>query len=165
MKKLVATIASALVSLTMAAQSSVVYYTPVNKTMEVGLGFDRQSHKCVLSIIEEAKSDVDFSFDILNNEGESILNLNDEEGKVNVLPKTKKVNYYECNYELSMNELRQLMNTAKNSETIMINGQEFDSAELASTIQDIQKEWMKPAVPANGMKMMPPMGRPMEFKG
>ena len=165
MKKIFATIATVLVSLSMAAQGSVVYYTPINETMEVGFGFNRQSNKCVFSIIEESKKDVNFTFDLLDNNGKSVMETELEEGNINILPKTKKVSYYECNYELSPSELHQLMSTARNSETVVINGREFDSNIILASIKNISNEMMKPTENNNLKMRIPHQFRPMEFRG
>ena len=145
MKKMIAMVATLVIAISMNAQNSVVYYSPVSETMEVGVGFDRQSHKMVLSIIEESKKDVDFSFDILSDEGESVI-ADDmlDEGTVNVLPKTRKVSYYECNYSLSMPELMDLMAKAQKADKVLVNGQEIDGSQLAESLQSIAETYMQP---------------------
>lgn len=166
MKKLFATLAVVVVTLTASAQSSVVYYTPVNKTMEVGIGFDPYSHKCIFSIIEESKNDVDFTFDILNHNGQSVLGSTKalSEGKINIIPKTRKVSYYACNYELTIGELKSLIRTANDNGKVVINGVEFDGEELASMLKDIEDKWFKPAGANDRGRFFRP-GRPAELRG
>ncbi len=145
MKKVLATLAVVIVSVTMAAQSPVVYYTPVNKTMEVGIGFNPVSHKCILSILEESRKDVDFSLDILSDSGESVIDaaciLND--GWVNVIPKTRKVSYYTCNYELTEGQIAHIIEVARNNDTVVINGSEIDSGLLADSLEDLIYKWFR----------------------
>lgn len=145
MKKVLATLVAAIVSITMAAQSPVVYYAPVNKTMEVGIGFNPVSHKCILSVLEESKKDVDFSIDILNDNGESVIDaaciLND--GWENVIPKTRKVSYYTCNYELTGSQIARIIEMARNNDTVVINGTEIDSNQLANSLEELIDKWFK----------------------
>ena len=100
MKSLVIAIASLIATVSANAQNSTVYYAPVTTNMEVGLGFDRATNQCILSIIEEANEAVDFNFDIINTNGESVLTSELSEGNVNVMPKDRNADYYQCNYEL-----------------------------------------------------------------
>lgn len=145
MKKLLVTIVAVIASITMVAQSPVVYYTPVNKTMEVGIGFNPVSHKYILSILEESKKDVDFSIDILNNNGASvsdvacILNY----GWENVIPKTKKVNYYTCNYELTGDQISHIIEVARNNDVVVINGVKIDSNRLADSLEELNDKWLR----------------------
>ncbi len=145
MKKVLATLAAVIVSITMAAQSPVVYYTPVNKTMEVGIGFNPVSHKCILSILEESKKSVDFSIDILNDNGESVIDatgiLND--GWENVIPKTRKVSYYTCNYELTGGQIARIIEIARNNDAVVINGTEIDSKLLADSLEELIYKWFR----------------------
>ncbi len=145
MKKVLTTLAAVIASITMAAQSPVVYYTPVNKTMEVGIGFNPVSHKCILSILEESKKDVDFSLDILSEDGESATDvaciLND--GWVNVIPKTRKVSYYTCNYELTGSQIAHIIEAARNNDTVVINGAEIDSDLLADSLEGLIDKWFR----------------------
>ncbi|MCQ2214048.1 MAG: hypothetical protein MJZ36_10460 [Bacteroidaceae bacterium] len=163
MKKIIAAIATAIVSLTATAQNSEVFYSPVNETMEIGIGMDRQSHKVVLSIIEESKKDVDFSIDIVGKEGNSIMIQNLNEGSLNVIPKSRKVNYYLCNYEISMPQLMQLVMSAKNNEKIMINGQEIEGSVLAQALDNIQQEMPRIERRPTRMPHRPMMG--FHFRG
>jgi len=141
MKKFIAAIATAIVSLTATAQTTEVFYSPVNDTMEIGLGFDRQSHKCILSVIEESKKDVNFTFDIVNEQGDSKLVGTIDEGTLNVIPKTRKVNYYLCNYEITMPQLFQLVASSRHGEKVVINGQEIESDVLAKALNNISQEF------------------------
>ena len=84
MKSLVIAIASLIASVSANAQNSTVYYAPVTTNMEVGLGFDRATNQCILSIIEEADKAVDFNFDIINMNGESVLNSELTDGNINI---------------------------------------------------------------------------------
>ena len=92
MKSLLTAIASVIISVSANAQNSTVYYAPVTTNMEVGLGFDRKTNRCVLSIIEEASKAVDFNFNIVNKNGESVLFSEPSDGSINVMPKDKTDN-------------------------------------------------------------------------
>ena len=143
MKSLVIAIASLIASVSVNAQNSTVYYAPVTTNMEVGLGFDRATNKCILSIIEEADKAVDFNFDIINMNGESVLNSELNDGNINVMPKDKDGNYYQCNYAISVPELMDIIINAKDN-TVVINGTQVSSKALASAIENVQKE-LRPA--------------------
>ena len=160
MKKLavlaVSVIVSAIASLSMSAQT--VYYSPVNKTMEVGLGFDAKSHQAILSVIEESKDAADFSFDIMNGEGEIVMSREMEAKNVNVMPKDGDENYYQCNYTLSMPELFEILASSASNETAVINGVQVISKSLASAIQNVTPEHMQPVHPRF------PLNRPMAFR-
>ena len=121
MKSLVIAIASLIASVSANAQNATVYYAPVTTNMEVGLGFDRTSNQCILSIIEEADKAVDFNFDIINMNGESVLTSELSDGNINIMPKDKDGNYYQCNYALSVPELMDIIVNAKDN-TVVING-------------------------------------------
>jgi hypothetical protein len=114
--------------------------------MEVGLGFDRTSNQCILSIIEEADKAVDFNFDIINMNGESVLTSELSDGNINVMPKDKDGNYYQCNYALSVPELMDIIVNAKDN-TVVINGTQVSSKALANAIASVQKE-LRPAAQA-----------------
>ena len=146
MKSLVIAIASLIASVSANAQNATVYYAPVTTNMEVGLGFDRKSNQCILSIIEEADKAVDFNFDIINMNGESVINSELTDGNINVMPKDKDANYYQCNYALSVPELMDILVNAKDN-TIIINGTQVSSKALASAIESVQKE-LRPAAQA-----------------
>ena len=126
MKSLVIAIASLIASVSANAQNATVYYAPVTTNMEVGLGFDRKSNQCILSIIEEADKAVDFNFDIINMNGESVLTSELSDGNINVMPKDKDGNYYQCNYALSVPELMDIIVNAKDN-TVVINGTQVSS--------------------------------------
>ncbi len=145
MKKVLATLAAVIVSITMAAQSPVVYYTPVNKTMEVGIGFNPVSHKCILSILEESKKSVDFSIDILNDKGESVIDVTGilDDGWENVIPKTRKVSYYTCNYELTGGQIARIIEIARNNDAVVINGTEIDSKLLVDSLEELIYKWFR----------------------
>jgi hypothetical protein len=164
MKKMLATIAAVIVSLTMAAQSPVVYYTPVNKTMEVGIGFNPVSRKCILSILEESKKNVNFSLDILNGNGESVGNTTNllNNGRINIIPKTKKVNYYTCDYELTRDQINRIVEVAKNNDVVVINGVELDSNQLVSSLKQLNDKWFNPKDAK--MRLMRPR-QPRDFRG
>ena len=146
MKSLVIAIASLIASVSANAQNATVYYAPVTTNMEVGLGFDRKSNQCILSIIEEADKAVDFNFDIINMNGESVINSELTDGNINIMPKDKDGNYYQCNYALSVPELMDILVNAKDN-TIIINGTQVSSKALASAIESVQKE-LRPAAQA-----------------
>ena len=146
MKSLVIAIASLIASVSANAQNATVYYAPVTTNMEVGLGFDRTSNQCILSIIEEADKAVDFNFDIINMNGESVLTSELSDGNINVMPKDKDGNYYQCNYALSVPELMDIIVNAKDN-TVVINGTQVSSKALASAIASVQKE-LRPAAQA-----------------
>ena len=146
MKSLVIAIASLITSVSANAQNSTVYYAPVTTNMEVGLGFDRATNQCILSIIEEASEAVDFNFDIINMNGESVLASELSDGNVNVMPKDSKADYYQCNYALSVPELMDIIVNAKDN-TVVINGTQVSSKALASAIAEVQKE-LRPAAKA-----------------
>ena len=143
MKSLVIAIASLIASVSANAQNSTVYYAPVTTNMEVGLGFDRTTNQCILSIIEEADKAVDFNFDIINMNGESVLISELNDGNINVMPKDKDGNYYQCNYAISVPELMDIIINAKDN-TVVINGTQVSSKALASAIENVQKE-LRPA--------------------
>ena len=124
MKSLVIAIASLIATVSANAQNSTVYYAPVTTNMEVGLGFDRATNQCILSIIEEASKAVDFNFDIINTNGESVLTSELSEGNVNVMPKDRNAD-----------------------NTVVINGTQVSSKALASAIASVQKE-LRPAAKA-----------------
>ena len=146
MKSLVIAIASLIASVSANAQNATVYYAPVTTNMEVGLGFDRKSNQCILSIIEEADKAVDFNFDIINMNGESVLTSELSDGNINVMPKDKDGNYYQCNYALSVPELMDIIVNAKDN-TVVINGTQVSSKTLANAIASVQKE-LRPAAQA-----------------
>ena len=146
MKSLVIAIASLIASVSVNAQNSTVYYAPVTTNMEVGLGFDRATNQCILSIIEEADKAVDFNFDIINMNGESVLNSELTDGNINIMPKDKEGNYYQCNYALSVPELMDILVNAKDN-TIVINGIQVSNKALANAIASVQKE-LRPAAQA-----------------
>ena len=146
MKSLVIAIASLIASVSANAQNATVYYAPVTTNMEVGLGFDRTSNQCILSIIEEADKAVDFNFDIINMNGESVLTSELSDGNINVMPKDKDGNYYQCNYALSVPELMDIIVNAKDN-TVVINGTQVSSKTLANAIASVQKE-LRPAAQA-----------------
>lgn len=159
MKTIVIAIASVIMSISANAQSqSAVYYSPVTTNMEVGLGFDMKNHSCTLSIIEESKDKVDFGFDIIGSEGQSILGQQLTGGTVNVMPKQGDENYYQCNYTLTMPELFRIINTVRQGNKVIINGTQVDSSVLTAAIQQIQNE-LRPAAPAPRMPRMM-MGAP-----
>ena len=143
MKSLVIAIASLIASVSANAQNSTVYYAPVTTNMEVGLGFDRATNQCILSIIEEADKAVDFNFDIINMNGESVLNSELTDGNINIMPKDEDDNYYQCNYALSVPELMDILVNAKDN-TIVINGTQVSNKALANAIASVQKE-LRPA--------------------
>lgn len=143
MKSLLTAIASVIISVSANAQNSTVYYAPVTTNMEVGLGFDRKTNQCVLSIIEEASKAVDFNFNIINKKGESVLFSKPSEGYINVMPKDKTDNYYQCNYELSVPELMDILANAKDN-IVVINGTQVSSKTFANAIENVQKE-LRPA--------------------
>lgn len=143
MKSLVIAIASLIASVSANAQNSTVYYAPVTTNMEVGLGFDRATNQCILSIIEEADKAVDFNFDIINMNGESVLNSELTDGNINIMPKDEDGNYYQCNYALSVPELMDILVNAKDN-TIVINGIQVSNKALANAIASVQKE-LRPA--------------------
>ena len=146
MKSLVIAIASLIATVSANAQNSTVYYAPVTTNMEVGLGFDRANNQCILSIIEEASNTVDFNFDIINMNGESVLNSELTDGSINIMPKDEEGNYYQCNYALSVPELMDIIVNAKDN-TVVINGTQVSSKALASAIASVQKE-LRPAAQA-----------------
>ena len=146
MKSLVIAIASLIASVSANAQNATVYYAPVTTNMEVGLGFDRTSNQCILSIIEEADKAVDFNFDIINMNGESVLTSELSDGNINIMPKDKDGNYYQCNYALSVPELMDIIVNAKDN-TVVINGTQVSSKALANAIASVQKE-LRPAAQA-----------------
>ena len=146
MKSLVIAIASLIATVSANAQNSTVYYAPVTTNMEVGLGFDRANNQCILSIIEEASNAVDFNFDIINMNGESVLNSELTDGSINIMPKDENGNYYQCNYALSVPELMDIIVNAKDN-TVVINGTQVSSKALASAIASVQKE-LRPAAQA-----------------
>lgn len=150
MKTMIIAIASVIAGLTASgnvkAQNTTVYYTPVTTNMAVGLGFDFGSRQCTLSVIEESKSSVDFGFDIIGNEGESLMTQKLGEGSVNVMPKSGNENYYQCNYTLSVDELFGLLRTAREGNKVVINGTQVSNDVLASAIMNIHGE-MRPAQP------------------
>lgn len=137
MKKVLVTLVSALVALNMFAQSSAVYYTPVNETVEVGVGFNPQTGKMILSVIEESKKEVDFDFTVKNAFGQERMEQSFDEGTITVIPKTRKVNYYECNYELSFPEFHYLVRTAMNRGKVVINGVEIDGFTLMGIFRQL----------------------------
>ncbi|MBO4565346.1 MAG: hypothetical protein J5720_07930 [Bacteroidaceae bacterium] len=162
MKSLVIAIASLIASVSVNAQNSTVYYAPVTTNMEVGLGFDRATNKCILSIIEEADKTVDFNFDIINMNGESVLANELNEGSINIMPKDKDDNYYQCNYALSVPELMDIIVNAKDN-TIVINGTQVSSKALASAIENVQKEISPAAQPKVPARFIPRMHRPVRL--
>ena len=147
MKTIVIAIASVIASISANAQNTTVYYSPVTTNMEVGLGFDMKNHSCTLSIIEESKYKVDCSFDIIGHEGQSILNSSMNETTVNVMPKSADENYYQSNYTLTMQELFQLLNTARKSNKVVINGTQINAEALTAAIENITNE-LRPEAPA-----------------
>ena len=160
MKSLVIAIASLIASVSVNAQNSTVYYAPVTTNMEVGLGFDRATNQCILSIIEEADKAVDFNFDIINMNGESVLNSELTDGNINIMPKDEDGNYYQCNYALSVPELMDILVNAKDN-TIVINGTQVSSKALASAIENVQKE-IRPAAQVKApARFIPRMHRPV----
>ncbi|MBQ8675074.1 MAG: hypothetical protein IJ528_02475 [Bacteroidaceae bacterium] len=147
MKTIVIAIASVIASISANAQNTTVYYSPVTTNMEVGLGFDMKNHSFTLSIIEESKDKVDCSFDIIGHEGQSILKSSMNETTVNVMPKSADENYYQSNYILTMQELFQLLNTARQSNKVVINGTQINAEALTAAIENIQHE-LRPEAPA-----------------
>ena len=160
MKSLVIAIASLIASVSANAQNATVYYAPVTTNMEVGLGFDRKSNQCILSIIEEADKAVDFNFDIINMNGESVLESELSDGNINVMPKDKDGNYYQCNYALSVPELMDIIVNAKDN-TVVINGTQVSSKALANAIASVQKELRPAAQPQFPSRFTPRMHRPV----
>ena len=67
-------------------------------------------------------------------------------GNINIMPKDKDANYYQCNYALSVPELMDILVNAKDN-TIIINGTQVSSKALASAIESVQKE-LRPAAQA-----------------
>ena len=162
MKSLVIAIASLIASVSANAQNATVYYAPVTTNMEVGLGFDRTSNQCILSIIEEADKAVDFNFDIINMNGESVLTSELSDGNINVMPKDKDGNYYQCNYALSVPELMDIIVNAKDN-TVVINGTQVSSKALASAIESVQKELRPAAQPKTPARFIPRMRHPVRM--
>ena len=162
MKSLVIAIASLIASVSVNAQNSTVYYAPVTTNMELGLGFDRTTNKCILSIIEEGDKAVDFNFDIINMNGESVLNSELNDGSINVMPKDKDGNYYQCNYAISVPELMDIIINAKDN-TVVINGTQVSSKALASAIENVQKELRPAAQPKAPARFIPRMHRPVRL--
>ena len=136
MKTIIATALAFILTLSANAQSKAVYYTPVNETMEIGFGFNPETHKCIISIIEESKDDVDFDLSISTPFG-NIMEKTFSDGDITVIPKTSKVNYYECNYELSGFEMSRLMMLARTGAKVNVNGVEMSSREFMDTIHGI----------------------------
>jgi len=167
MKSLVIAIASLIATVSANAQNSTVYYAPVTTNMEVGLGFDRANNQCILSIIEEASNAVDFNFDIINMNGESVLNSELTDGSINIMPKDEEGNYYQCNYALSVPELMDIIVNAKDN-TVVINGTQVSSKALASAMASVQKE-LRPVAQAKApAHYIPRMHRPVRqfaFRG
>lgn len=131
--KFFATALALVITLVANAQNQAIYYTPVNETMEIGFGYNPETHKCIISVIEESKENVDFNVSINTPFGNAMTNTFDG-GDITVLPKTHKVNYYECNYELSHFELSQLMFLAQHNAKVNINGVEMSSQELLKNL-------------------------------
>ena len=155
MKTLVIAIASFIACVSANAQSSTVYYAPVNAKMDVGIGFDTKLNQCIFSIIEESNEKVDFNFDIINRNGESVLLTAVNDGHVNVIPKDQTSNYYQCNYAISLPELMDIIVNSKEN-IIVINGIQVSSNALASALDNIKKE----LVPATPQRLhMPRMNR------
>lgn len=168
MKTIVIAIASVIMSISANAQSqSAVYYSPVTTNMEVGLGFDMKNHSCTLSIIEESKDKVDFGFDILGSEGQSILTQELTDGTVNVMPKQGDENYYQCNYTLSVPQLMQIINTARQAGKVVINGTQVSSDILTAAIEQIQNTLRPAAASPRQPRMMmgAPRFNPFGFRG
>lgn len=136
MKTIIATALAFILTLSANAQNQAVYYTPVNDTMEIGFGFNPETHKCIISIIEESKEDVDFDLSISTPFG-NIMEKTFSDGDITVIPKTRKVNYYECNYELSAFEMSRLQMLARTGAKINVNGVEMSSREFMDTIHGI----------------------------
>ncbi|MCQ2093409.1 MAG: hypothetical protein MJY81_00120 [Bacteroidaceae bacterium] len=139
MKTIILTIATFVFTLVANAQSAATYFAPVSETVEIGFGFNPQNHKFVLSVIEESKDDVDFNIDVTNAFGRDIMSQSFDEGTVTVIPKTKKVNYYECNYELTPQELNFLLFNARFGGNVNINGVEMNGSALINAIHNIMK--------------------------
>lgn len=136
MKTIIATALAFILSLSVNAQSKSVYYTPVNETMEIGFGFNPETRKCIISIIEESKEDVDFDLNISTPFG-NIMEKTFSDGDITVIPKTRKVNYYECSYELNAFEMARLQMLAHTGAKISVNGVEMSSREFMDTIKGI----------------------------
>lgn len=164
MKTIAIIIAATIASISANAQNAAVYYSPVTTNMEVGLGFDRNSHNYTLSIIEESKQQVDFGFDIIGFEGESLLSQELNGGTVNVIEKSSDENYYQCNYTLTMPELFNLINTARQGNKIVINGTQISTETLTAAIENIQNE-LRPAAPQRPANWMAPRFNPFPFRG
>ena len=137
MKTIILTIATFVLAIAANAQS--IYFAPVSESVEIGFGFNPQNHKFILSVIEESKDDVDFSIDVTNAFGRDIMSKSFDEGTVTVIPKKKNVNYYECNYELTRQELNFLLFNARFGGNVNINGIEMDGKALIIAIQNIMK--------------------------
>ena len=135
-KNIIATVV-ALVFAVVANAQSTTYFAPVGETMELGFGFNPQTHKFVLSVIEESKGDVDFDVDVTNAFGAGILSHAFNAGKVTAIPKTRKVNYYECNYELSSRDLNILLFNARHGGKLSINGTTLDGSALIKAINSV----------------------------
>ncbi|MBQ0104163.1 MAG: hypothetical protein KBS99_08355 [Prevotellaceae bacterium] len=138
-KNIITTVVAFVIALVANAQSTSIYYTPVGETMEIGFGFNPQSHKFVLSVIEESKDDVDFNVDITNAFGMGIMSNVFNEGQITEIPKTKKVSYYECNYELSLQDLNFLLFNASHNGSVNINGTELDGKSLLNAFQSVMR--------------------------
>ena len=59
------------------------------------------------------------------------------DGDITVIPKTRKINYYECNYELNAFEMARLQMLAHTGAKISVNGIEMSSREFMDTIKGI----------------------------
>ncbi len=136
MKTIIATALAFILTLSANAQSKAIYYTPVSETMEIGFGFNPETHKCIISIIEESKEDVDFDLSISTPFG-NIMEKTFSDGDITVIPKTRKVNYYECNYELSAFEMSRLQMLARTGAKVNVNGVEMSTREFMDTIHGI----------------------------
>ncbi|MCQ2112203.1 MAG: hypothetical protein MJY95_02540 [Bacteroidaceae bacterium] len=139
MKKILAVLVSAIIAVSASAQSSTVYFTPVNDNVEIGLGFNPQTHKCIISIIEESKNEVDFNFDVINPFGINVMEKSFDEGNISVMPKTRKVNYYECQYELTFPELQFFIFNVEHNANININGNTLSGKDVAAALKSLIK--------------------------
>ena len=138
MKTIIATALAFILTLSANAQSQATYYSPVNETVELGFGFNPQSHKFIISIIEESKDDVDFDLSITTPFG-NIMEKTFADGDITIIPKSRKVSYYECNYELTPMEMSQLMFFATHKATISINGIEMNSQDFLNALHGTMK--------------------------
>lgn len=137
MKTIILAVTAFVFSLVANAQSTAIYYSPVSETVELGFGFNPQNHKFVISVIEESKDDVDFNVGVTSAFGHNIMAGSFNAGSVTIIPKTKKVNYYECNYELSRHELDMLLFNARRGGKVSVNGIEMDGKSLTDALHSV----------------------------